>query len=130
MTGCGGSSASRCGVTRRPFPVLGDHRGRFLRDHDGGRVGVRAVDDRHDAGVGDAQAVDAADAQARIDHGHVVDAHPAGADRMEHGVAGAADPGVQVRIALDLRTRHALALDLAGDRRLAEHLAQAEAEPL
>ena len=43
---------------------------------------------------------------------------------MEHGIAGAADPGVQVRIALDLWTRHALALDIAGDRRLAEHLPQ------
>jgi hypothetical protein len=44
-----------------------DEIGGLLADHDTGRVGVAADEVRHDRGIGDAQALDAAHAQVRID---------------------------------------------------------------
>src|SRR6185503_67084 len=64
----------------------------FLRDHD--RRGVRvAADDRgHHGGIDDGEALDAADAQRRIDDRHAVAPHSASADGMIDGVGAATDP--------------------------------------
>ena len=57
-----------------------DHLGRFLADHDRGRVGVAADDVGHDAGIGDAQIGDADDSQPVIDDA----SHPARAGEVIH----------------------------------------------
>ena len=55
------------------------------------RVGVAADDGRHDRGVDDAQALDAAHGKALVDHRHRIVAHLAGADRMVLGLRGGAN---------------------------------------
>src|SRR5262249_37545232 len=64
--------------------------GRELADHDAGGVGVGRGDRRHDRGVGDAQALDAADAQFGVYHRFLARSHRAGAHRMEIAHARAA----------------------------------------
>ena len=56
---------------------------RSFGDHDGRRIGVAAGDHRHDRCIGDAQAVDAAHLQPRVDYSVTVGSHLAGADRMQ-----------------------------------------------
>src|SRR6516225_7412318 len=69
----------------------GQHQsGRELPDHNGGGVGVGRGDRGHDRGVGDAQALDAADAQLGVYHRFLARSHGAGAYRMEIAHAGAA----------------------------------------
>src|SRR6516225_6977104 len=69
----------------------GQHQsGRELPDHDGGGVGVGRRDRGHDRGVGDAQALDAADAQLGVYHRFLARSHGAGTHRMEIAHAGAA----------------------------------------
>jgi hypothetical protein len=67
--------------------VLQHDRGAFLADHDRGRVRVAARNLRHDRGVGDAQPLDAVDAQPWIDDGIDLAPHAAGADRVHVGDA-------------------------------------------
>src|SRR5258708_4613135 len=68
--------------TRAGGGTLQDHRRALLADHRRRRVGVAADQRRHDRGVNDAQAFEAADAQLRIDDGEIVTPHLAGADRV------------------------------------------------
>ena len=68
-----------------PTPL--DEIGAALGDHDGRRVGVAADDLRHHRGVDHAEALEAVNPQLRIDHGHRVLAHLAGAG----GVIGGAE---------------------------------------
>src|SRR5688572_10128699 len=60
-----------------------DHVDGLLGHHHDGRVGVAGHQRRHRRAVDDAQPIDAAHAQALVEHGHRVDAHLAGAARME-----------------------------------------------
>src|ERR1041385_6051941 len=71
--------------------VLQNHRGTLLANHDRGGVGVAAGDLRHDRGVGDAQAGNTVDPEARIDNGVDFAPHPAGADRVQVGDTAQAD---------------------------------------
>ena len=85
-------------------PGLEDHVGGLLADHDAGRVGVAVDDDGHDGGVGDAQAVDAVDAEPGVDDGRGVGGRPhlARAHRVVHGhrqVVDEAQP-IGVRVVL------------------------------
>src|SRR5262244_2908835 len=59
--------------------------GGLLSDHDASRHGVPGRDARHDRGVGDAQAVDAVDAELTVDDGHLVAAHFGRAGLMPKG---------------------------------------------
>src|SRR5579863_8125768 len=59
--------------------------------HDGGSVGVTAHDGREDRRVGDAQCVQADDAQRRIHYRGRISTHPAGADRVMNGGGGGPD---------------------------------------
>jgi hypothetical protein len=79
----------RLGGGRPPAEEVGG----FLVDHDRGGVGVRRRDRGHDRGVRDAQPLQAADAELRVDHGEVVDPHAAGA----RGVVEAAHAGADER---------------------------------
>src|SRR3546814_9557383 len=63
---------------------------------------VAGGDGRHHRGVGDAQASEAMDAQARIHHGPDVVAHPAGAHRVEDGGDDVAGGDGQRLVAVDL----------------------------
>src|SRR3984957_5743449 len=58
--------------------------------HDGRSVGVTAHDGREDRRVGDAQRVQADDAQRWIHHRGRISTHPAGADRVMNGGGGGA----------------------------------------
>ena len=56
-----------------------------LSDHDASRHSVPGRDARHDLGVGDAQAVDAVDAELTVNDGHFVAAHLGRAGLMPEG---------------------------------------------
>jgi hypothetical protein len=78
-------------------------------------VGVAADLGRHDGGIDNPQPLHAMNFQPRIDHGHFVGAHPAGADRVIDGVGALADIRAQIivaqtRIGIDI----ALAVGLHG----------------
>lgn len=90
-------------VVQRPQPVLLDHVGALLADHDGRCVCVAAHDGRHDGRVDDAQIADAVDAQARIDDGGRVGgrAHLAGAHRMVDGHGQVTDGTLPVQIVVE-----------------------------
>ena len=64
--------------------------GCLLADHQRRRIRVAGGDERHDRRIGDAQPVDAPDAELRIDDRPVVHAHAAGADLMVVGDDSAA----------------------------------------
>src|SRR5262249_9825927 len=76
-----GGGTSRCSIFRTSGPPVS----RELPDHRRPRLGVRRGDARHDRGVGNAQALDAADAQLGVDHRFPARSHRAGADRAEIG---------------------------------------------
>ncbi len=63
-------------LTWRGEPVLFDHVGRLLADHDGGRVGVAVDQVGHDGRVDDAQPLEAVDAQPGVDDGQRVRRRP------------------------------------------------------
>ncbi len=63
----------------------------------GRRVGVRADEAGHDRAVADAQPIEAVDPKLRIDHGHRIHPHAAGADRMVGGAAVL--PGIGLELA-------------------------------
>src|SRR5262249_16253840 len=64
---------------------LPDQVGGLLSDHDASRHRVPGRDARHDRGVGDAQAVDAVDAELTVDDGHFIAAHFGRAGLMPKG---------------------------------------------
>src|SRR5579862_124541 len=99
---------SECGmaesrITGSKCGAAADHVGGFLGDHNNHGVDVAADQVRHDRGVDDAQGVDAAHAEFRIDDRIGVAAHAAGADRVIDGDAGCADVVVDLRIGLQRR---------------------------
>ena len=63
--------------------VAPDQVGCLLGDHDGRGIGVAAGHGRHDRGVDDTQALDAAHPQVGVDHGIVAGAHRARRGRVE-----------------------------------------------
>jgi hypothetical protein len=73
---------ANCFAPRPAVPLRRRLSRRLLRDHDRRRVRVPADQRRHDRRVGDAEPLEAPDAQLRIDDRHVVYAHPARADRV------------------------------------------------
>jgi hypothetical protein len=94
---------SAAGAIRRRAPplaaradVLGDapaqnQVGGFLADHCGRRLGVAADEERHDRGVGDAQALDPPHPELRVDDRALVGAHPACPDGVIDRIGALAD---------------------------------------
>jgi len=80
-----------------------DEVGALLADHDAGGVGVGADDLGHGGGVGDAEAVDAADAELGVEHGArvAVGPHAARRRRVVHGRDVGADVGLDLRVGPD-----------------------------
>src|SRR5208282_6399856 len=70
----------------------------------------------HDRGVDDAQALDAVDAQLRIDDGGRLDAHAAGAARMEECRGSVTDIRLDRRLVVRDRSRDELSFDQAAYR--------------
>jgi hypothetical protein len=76
----------------------------LLCDHDGRRVGVRRSDCRHDRSIDDAQALEATNAQFRIDDRIIVFAHSARSDRVPHGRGRSSNVLAESSLALHART--------------------------
>src|SRR6202020_1139703 len=75
-----------------------DEVGGALGDGQHGGVGVGVGDDRHDRGVGDAQAGQAGHLELEVDHGVGAGAHPAGAGRVVVAAHRVADVAAQVGV--------------------------------
>src|SRR5262245_58872934 len=82
--------------------ILQDHIRSLFVDHDGRRIGIARHQVRHDGGVDDAQALDAAHLEELVDHGERIVAHPAGRGRMIDRRAGLAAEGEDVILTGDL----------------------------
>jgi len=97
---------------------LPDQIGGLFADHDGRRIGVAADQGRHDRGIDHAQALDAMHLQLRIDHGHRIGPHLAGADRVIDRIDPRAQDGADVVVGLHVGGEHVLFLQCAQRRRL------------
>lgn len=101
-----------------------DELGTFFTNHDRWCIGVATGNDRHDRGIGDAQTVNAADPEARVDDGAFVIAHLARADRMERRHGGRLQPFDKFGVGLDLRTGRELASAIGVEGGLVDDLAR------
>ncbi len=75
-----------------------DHVGDLLSDHHAGRIQVAAGDAGHDGVVDDTQSLDAVNTALRIDHGHGIGAHLAGARGVIGAFGAFADQGVDLGV--------------------------------
>ena len=76
-----------------------------------GRVGVAARNRWHHGGIDDAQGFEAANVQLRIDYGHCVDAHCAGAGRVHGGAHHLAHVCIDLLVTLNRRAGQTLFRD-------------------
>ena len=85
---------------RRDTADTADQIDGLLTDHDGGRIGVAADQGRHDRCIDNTQPIQAVHAQLRVDHGHLVLAHAAGADGVIDGIGALPQDGADVVVGL------------------------------
>lgn len=109
------------GLVGSPARFFGNHFSRALANRQHGQHGVDARHQREDAGVGDADILQSADLQLRVDDrervaGHI--AHLGGTSRVVDGVGNATTVFGELLVGLDLRSRRDFALDPVLERSL------------
>src|SRR6478672_12390335 len=103
---CGSSLESLSGSDRRKRSLLQDEVGSLLRDHDHRSIDIAADKIGHHGSIDDAQAIDTAYPQLRIDNGGLVGvhAHLAGAERVIDGCCGSAGVSIEISVRGLVRT--------------------------